>query len=66
MYKWFFFVLFIKKRNCICFFMYLIVLLKFLKKCEFVCLKNNVLNEFLKCGGSLVYSVFVFSKWILI
>lgn len=36
-----------------------------LNQCEFACLKNNVLNEFLKCGGRSVYNVFVSSKWIL-
>lgn len=65
MHKWFFFVLFIKKRNCICLSMHPTVSSKPLKKCEFACLKNNVSNEFLKCGGSSVYSVFVSSKWIL-
>lgn len=61
----FFFVLFIKKRNCICLSMHPTVSSKPLKKCKFACLKNNVSNEFLKCGGSSVYSVFVSSKWIL-
>lgn len=36
-----------------------------LNQCEFACKKNNVLNEFLECGGSSVYNVFVSCKWIL-
>lgn len=65
MHEWFFFLLFIKKRNCICLSMHPTEPSKPLIQCKFTCFKNNVSNESVGCGGRSVYSVFVSSKWIL-
>uniref|UniRef100_A0A8W8LXR6 WSC domain-containing protein n=1 Tax=Magallana gigas TaxID=29159 RepID=A0A8W8LXR6_MAGGI len=57
-----FFFFGVQNRTCICLSMHPTVSSKPLNQCEFACFENNVLNEFLKCGGSSVYNVFVSKK----
>lgn len=60
-----FFALIIQKDKCICLSEYPTTSSLPLNQCNFDCLKNNVLNNSLECGGRLVYSVFVSGKWFL-